>query len=284
MRIANLAGRACLLDGENALDIATASSGRFGPEPLAVYRNWDDFVAWADNVHYQDAKLFDENELLAPVPNPNQIFAIGLNYRGHADEAGLDYPEHLVVFTKFTSSLAGPNVAVTLPSESVDYETELVVVIGRELYNVDESEAQAGIAGFAVGQDYSERVVQRRGPAPQFSLGKSYPNFAPFGPAIVTIDELATPEALAISAVLEGPTAFDHGGSWTVQDGTTADMIFSVPRIISDLSQIVTLYPGDLIFTGTPAGVGMARDIFLKRGDVLTSTIAGIGSIRNQLV
>ncbi|WP_309615362.1 fumarylacetoacetate hydrolase family protein [Salinibacterium sp.] len=284
MRIANLNGRAVLLRGETALDIARASMGRFGPEPLAVFSDWASFVDWAPLADFAGAVSFDENDLLAPVPNPSQIFAIGLNYKDHAEESGLDYPEHLVVFTKFASALAGPNVEVTLPSEFVDYETELVVVIGVETSDADETQARASIAGFSVGQDYSERNVQRRGPAPQFSLGKSYANFAPFGPAVVTLDELLDPDQLAIGAVLEGPSAVDHGGRWTVQDGNTSELIFPVARIISDLSHIVTLRPGDVIFTGTPAGVGMGRGIFLKPGDVLTSTIGGLGSIRNQFV
>lgn len=284
MRIANIGGRAVLLNAGTAVDIASASGGRFGPGPRTVYEHWDDFVAWAADIELGEGSPFDPSALGAPVPDPRQVFAIGLNYRDHADEANLAPPGDLVVFTKFASSLAGPNVTVRLPSDKVDYETELVVVIGREVREVDEDEATSAIAGYAVGQDYSERAVQTRGPAPQFSLGKSFPNFAPFGPAVVTHDELDDPGALRVTAVLEGPTAAGNGGAWTVQDGTTADLIFPVERIISDLSRIVTLYPGDLIFTGTPAGVGMARGMFLKPGDVLTSTIDGVGTMTNTFV
>ena len=284
MRIGNLAGRAVLIQGQAALDVQHASGNRFGPDPLSVFSDWPAFRSWAADADLSAAQPFDSRELRAPVANPSQIFAIGLNYADHADEAGLAHPDDLVVFTKFASSLAGPDVTVELPSAFVDYETELVVVLGDTVHRVDENQARAAVAGYCVGQDYSERVVQRRGPAPQFSLGKSYPNFAPFGPAVVTADELDDPDGLAIRAVLEGPSAADHGGSWTVQDGTTADLIFGVSRIISDLSQVVTLHPGDLIFTGTPAGVGMARGIYLKPGDVLTSTIDGIGSLRNTFV
>ena len=284
MRIANLRGRAVLINGDTALDIAKASDGRFGPDPLSVFEDWDAFRSWGADADFGSAQAYEERELLAPVPNPSQIFAIGLNYKDHADEAGLTYPDDLVVFTKFASSLAGPHVTVELPSEYVDYETELVVVLGKSAHMADEQEARAAIAGFSVGQDYSERNVQRRGPAPQFSLGKSYPNFSPFGPAVVTLDEVEDPDALPITAVLEGPTAADKGGSWTVQNGNSSDLIFPAARIVSDLSQVVTLRPGDVIFTGTPAGVGMVRGIFLKSGDVLTSTIEGIGTIRNEFV
>lgn len=124
-----------------------------------------------------------------------------------------------------------------------------------------------------------------RPPAPQFSLGKSFPGYAPVGPAVVTADELADPSALRISCSFTGPTAQAQGvKEWTAQDGSTGDMIFSVERIISDLSQVVTLYPGDLIFTGTPAGVGMARGVSIRPGDVMTTTIEGIGSITTEFV
>lgn len=299
MRIANLHGRAALTDGTHYLDIHAASQGRFGPDPMDVFGRWDEFRAWVDAA---DAATLDPSSadpavtagsagpagngdgLEAPVPRPRQVFAIGLNYKDHADEASLPYPEHLFVFTKFPSCLAGPNVTVDLPEGGeVDYETELVVVIGRETFQVDEEHALESVAGYAVGQDYSERILQLRPPVPQFSLGKSYPNFGPFGPAVVTPDELADPANLRVTAVLEGPNAEDKGPEgWRVQDGTTRDLIFPVPRIIADLSQVSTLYPGDIIFTGTPAGVGKAHGISLQPGNVLTSTIEGIGSIRNE--
>jgi len=283
MRIANLAGRAVLVEGETAVDIADASAGRFGPAPRTVFEAWDAFTEWAADADLGPGSAFDPADLGAPVPHPRQVFAIGLNYRDHADEANLDHPEDLVVFTKFASSLAGPNVTVELPSDRVDYETELVVVIGREVHRAGPEEAGRAVVGYAVGQDYSERTVQLRGPAPQFSLGKSYPNFAPFGPAVVTDDELDDPGKLRITAVLEGPSAGQEP-SVTLQDGTTADLIFPVERIVSDLSQIVTLYPGDVIFTGTPAGVGGPRGLFLQPGDVLTSTIENVGTMTQRFV
>lgn len=143
--------------------------------------------------------------------------------------------------------------------------------------------ALAAVAGYSVGQDYSERISQLRPPAPQFSLGKSFPNFGPFGPAVVTADELDDPANLRVTAVLEGPGTEGKGeGGWRVQGGSTRDMIFPVARIISELSKVTTLYPGDIIFTGTPAGVGKAHGIILQPGNVLTSTIEGIGTIRNS--
>ncbi len=284
MRIANLAGRAVLLTGTGAVDIERASGGRFGPEPLSVYRDWDAFEAWGRDVP-DAAEPYDRKDLLAPVPDPPQVFGIGLNYRDHAAEAGLALPEQLLVFTKFRSSLAAPDAVVALPSDQVDWETELVVVIGREAHGIDEAQGWDVVAGLAVGQDLSERAVQNRGPAPQFSLGKSYSGFAPFGPAVVTLEEIGDRDALGIRASIEGPTAQGRAeGPWSVQDGTTADLVFPVARIIADLAQVVTLLPGDLIFTGTPAGVGMARKVFLSPGDVLTSEIDGVGTIRNAFV
>ena len=269
-----------LVRGDRALDIASASGGRFPASPRALIEEWDSLLVWAPAADWTAAAPFAESSLQAPIPDPDQVFAIGLNYRDHADEAGLPYPDHLVVFTKFPSSIAAPNAVVELPSDDVDYETELVIVIGRTGHRIAEVDAWGHVAGVAVGQDYSERVVQRRGPAPQFSLGKSYPNFSPYGPVIVSLDELTDPDRLGIVAELE-----DVDGTRTrVQDGTSADMIFSVPRTITELSQIVTLRPGDLIFTGTPAGVGLARGFTLQPGQALTSTIEGVGTIRNTFV
>ncbi|MGW6174085.1 fumarylacetoacetate hydrolase family protein [Arthrobacter sp. NPDC055138] len=281
MRIANLHGRAVLVRDGQALDIEQASACKFGPAPLGLYEDWDAFRAWAADADYSAALPFDEKDLGAPIPNPRQIFAIGLNFKDHADEASLPYPEHLFVFTKFQSSLAGPHAIVELPSETVDYEVELVAVVGKEMHKVDETEAWDGVAGLSVGQDFSEREIQLRPPVPQFSLGKSFPNFSPFGPAVVTLDELPDYEGLPLSTVIEGQ---GPAGGWKVQDGNTRNMIFSVPQIIAELSRIVTLFPGDLIFTGTPAGVGKAHGIALQPGNVLTSTVEGIGSLRNEFV
>jgi 2-keto-4-pentenoate hydratase/2-oxohepta-3-ene-1,7-dioic acid hydratase in catechol pathway len=281
VRIANLRGRAVLLhpaDG-GAVDIATASGGRFGPDPMEIYAQWSEFGAWAAAATLPAGSPFDEGDLDAPVPSPGQVFAIGLNYRDHAAEANLPTPDHLIVFTKFASSLGAPHETVTLPSDKVDYETELVAVIGREAHHVSPEEAWDAVAGVCIGQDYSERAVQLRGPAPQFSLGKSYPGFGPFGPAIVTVDELADRDRLGVRATLTR-----DGADEVLQDGTTADMVFGVAEIVSELSQVVTLRPGDVIFTGTPAGVGGTRGFFLRPGDALTSELVGVGSITNRFV
>lgn len=301
MRIANIADRAVLIDGNKALDIHGATGGNFGPSVMDIYEKWEQFSALEESLVGRvavEGHPFEDSELGIPVPRPRQIFAIGLNYKDHADEASLPYPTHLFVFTKFASCLAAPNADVVVPEGEVDYETELVVTIGKELHQVSEDQALDGVAGYSVGQDFSERSTQLRPPVPQFSLGKSFPGFGPFGPAVVTASELENPSALSISAVLEGPSAAtspatpesaggdagSESSEWKVQDGNTENMIFPVAAIISELSKIVTLYPGDLIFTGTPAGVGKAHGIALQPGDILTSTITSVGSIRNRLI
>ncbi len=211
------------------------------------------------------------------MPRPPQVFGIGLNYRDHAEEAGLELPKDLLVFTKFPSSITGPHAEVSLPSDRVDWEVELVVVIGTEGHQVSVDRAWDHVAGLTVGQDLSERQVQFTSKPPQFSMGKSYPGFSPIGPWLVTPDDIGNPDALSIRC------SIDHE---TVQDGSTADMVFSVAEIIARLSAIVTLLPGDVIFTGTPAGVGATRTPprYLKRGEVLTSTIQDIGELPIALV
>lgn len=281
MKLGKINGRSVLISDSTALDIETASAGKFSSSTRAVLEDWDSFKAWGTTSDFSQAVPFSPKDLEAPVDEPRQVFAIGLNYKDHADEASLPYPEHLVVFTKFASCLGSPNATVVLPSNDVDYETEMVIVIGQTVHNVSSEDAWKYVAGICIGQDYSERTIQRRGPAAQFSLGKSYPNFGPYGPYIVSTDEFSNPDSLRISAVLEGA---DMNEPFIIQDGTTADLIFPVSQCIADLSKIVTLYPGDLIFTGTPAGVGLSRNLLLRPGHKLTSSLEGVGSIENNFV
>ena len=277
MRILNLDGRLALAVGDDrAIDVATASGGRFGPEPQGVYAVWEEFRAWAD-AHSSTAGAIevDRARLGAPAPRPPQVFAVGLNYREHAAEAGLDLPEIPMVFTKFPSAVTGPNGPITLPKGSVDFEVELVAVIGREARGVDAAAAWQHVAGLTVGQDLSERELQLAGPAPQqFNMGKSYVGFAPIGPVLVTPDEFADPDDVEISCVLSGVE---------VQRTRTSDMIFSIPQIVAFLSSVAVLWPGDLIFTGTPSGVGWTREPKLLIGpdDELVTTAEGIGEMRH---
>jgi 2,4-diketo-3-deoxy-L-fuconate hydrolase len=280
MRIANRSGRAVLVNatGDGSIDIATASAGRFGPDPTSVYEQWKAVRDWATDADLPAHEPVTRDQLDTPIPSPKQILAVGLNYRAHATESGYAEPEHPPVFTKFQSSLSGPESVVVLPPDGhTDWEVELVVVIGDRAHRVAEEDAWSHVAGLTVGQDLSERRVQTAGPVPQFSLGKSFPGFAPVGPWVVSVDEFADPDDLELSCSINGVE---------MQRGRTKEMIISVPRLVSVLSQIVTLHPGDLIFTGTPAGVGLGRDpqVWLRPGDKLVSWIEGIGEMRQRFV
>jgi 2-keto-4-pentenoate hydratase/2-oxohepta-3-ene-1,7-dioic acid hydratase in catechol pathway len=280
LRIANHDHRAVLvLDDERGIDIATASDGRFGPGLTDVYRAWGEFTEWAATAPAGEAVTLDRARLGAPSPAPRQVFAIGLNYHAHAAESGFESPTHLPpVFTKYVSSFTGPDTEVVLPAGgNTDWEIELVVVIGREAYDIAEADAWGHVAGLTAGQDLSERVSQLRGPAPQFGLGKSYPGFSPQGPWLVTADEFADPDDLELGCAIDGEE---------VQKGSTRDLIFSVPKLIAELSRTLVLHPGDVVFTGTPAGVGVGRkpQRFLQAGEVLSSWITGIGELRQRFV
>ena len=287
MRIANIDDRAALVIGdegaERAVDLAHASRGRFGPELLAAYQTWDAVTGWAAEQDLSaladDSFAIDRTLLGAPSPAPRQVFAVGLNYHAHAAESGFESPTHLPpVFTKYASSFTGPDTDVVIPAGgNVDWEIELVAVIGRETTNIDEAGAWAHVAGLTAGQDISERITQTSGPAPQFGLGKSFAGFSPQGPWLVTPDEFTDPDDLELGCTIDGEQ---------VQKGRTRDLIFPVSTLIAALSHNVTLYPGDVIFTGTPAGVGVGRNPqrFLQPGEKLDSWIDGIGQLHQRFV
>ncbi|WNM25567.1 fumarylacetoacetate hydrolase family protein [Demequina capsici] len=278
MRLGNLDDRLVLIaDDEHAVDVATASGGTFGPDPMDAFADWRTFTAWASTLDLTDAAgtgrcSVDLARLGPPVPRPAQIFAIGVNYREHADEAGYPPDSMPVTFTKFPSSLTGPQATVTLPEGHVDWEVELVVVIGTGGHRIARDDAWRHVAGLTIGQDLSERVAQLEGSKPQFSLAKSHPGFSPTGPWLATPDEVPDAMDLAIRCAV---------GTETMQDSRTSRMIYDVPELIARLSAVVTLLPGDLIFSGTPAGIGNRRTPprFLQAGEVLTSTIEGLGTM-----
>ena len=280
MIIANVGGRAKVItDGEKAVDVAAASEGRFGPSLLSVYEHWAEFRGFFEDETASGAPAEPFSATIAgpPSPAPRQVFAVALNYRDHAAESGFRAPDDPLFFTKFVSAFTGPVTEVVLPPGKVDWETELVAVISRPARRVPVSEGWSYVAGLTIGQDLSERALQRSGPAPQYSLAKSHEGFAPQGPVLVTPDELANPDDLAIGCEINGET---------MQSARTSDMIFPLPALISYLSHVVTLFPGDVIFTGTPPGVGMGRDpqVFLEPGDRLVSRIEGIGEMRQTFV
>jgi 2-keto-4-pentenoate hydratase/2-oxohepta-3-ene-1,7-dioic acid hydratase in catechol pathway len=271
MKFGNLDDRLVLVTADGAIDVATASGGRLPADPQAALDRWDEVLAWAAT-GAGDPVAFDDVALGPPVPRPRQVFAIGLNYASHAAESGADAPAFPPTFTKFPTSLTGPFATVALPGDKVDWEVELVVVVGAPTHRVRSGDAWRHVAGVTVGQDLSERAVQWRPPVPQFSLGKSFPGFSPTGPHLVTVDELDDPDDLAICCRLNGET---------VQEGRTSELIFGVGPLIEALSAVVPLLPGDLVFTGTPSGVGATRTPprFLAPGDQLVSTVEGVGTI-----
>jgi 2-keto-4-pentenoate hydratase/2-oxohepta-3-ene-1,7-dioic acid hydratase in catechol pathway len=216
--------------------------------------------------------------LLAPIPSPGKVLCIGLNYRDHAKETGATIPTEPIVFSKFSSAIVGPGVPIVLPraSQKVDYEAELVAVIGRRGKNISAANAAAHIAGYMNGNDVSARDWQIEKPGKQWLLGKTPDTFGPTGPYLVTADEIPDARRLSVRLRLNGQT---------MQDSSTTELIFSVPQLIEHISKVVTLEPGDVIFTGTPPGVGMARKppVFLKAGDVVEVEIEGLGTLRNPV-
>jgi 2-keto-4-pentenoate hydratase/2-oxohepta-3-ene-1,7-dioic acid hydratase in catechol pathway len=215
--------------------------------------------------------------LKAPIPRPGKIITIGLNYRDHAAEGGLPAPEAPIVFAKYPSAVVGSGEAIQVRpdiSAEVDYEAELVVVIGREAKDVPVEEALGVVFGYACGNDVSARDVPN---GDQWMYAKSFDTFAPLGPWIVTADEIPDPQTLTVEARLNGEV---------MQSGSTKEMIFSVAELIAYVSRGLTLLPGDLIYTGTPAGVGMARTppVWLKPGDTIEVEIERIGVLRNPVV
>jgi 2-keto-4-pentenoate hydratase/2-oxohepta-3-ene-1,7-dioic acid hydratase in catechol pathway len=278
VRIGNLDGRLVILTDAGALDVERASGGRFASDPQAVYQSWAEFTAWAAAADHAGAQPYDPASLGAPAPAPRQAFGIGLNYRDHAAESGMEVPDQLSVFTKFASCLTGPYTEVALPPGGhTDWEVELVAVIGSRAWQVAEADGWSHVAGLTVGQDISERILQLGSKPPQFSMGKSFPGFGPTGPWLVTLDEFANPDDLELGCSINGED---------VQKSRTSNLIAGVPKVIATLSETVPLLPGDVIFTGTPAGVGMARDPqrWLAPGDELVTYIEGIGEMRQSCV
>jgi acylpyruvate hydrolase len=212
----------------------------------------------------------------APVPRPGKIICIGLNYRNHAIESGMDIPKSPIVFSKFSSCAIGAGEPILLPKGSVqvDYETELAFIIGRRAQNVGRNDAMNYVFGYTNFNDVSARDFQFADG--QWQRGKSCDTFAPFGPFVATADEISDPHNLRIQLRLNGET---------LQDSNTSELIFKVPELIEFLSASITLEPGDVIATGTPPGVGFARKppIFVKDGDIVEVETEGLGTLSNPV-
>lgn len=275
-RLGNVDGRAVLVAGGDYFDLEGISGGRLGSDPMDALSELDELSSLGDGLHGRTAtgRLVDA-VLGPPVPRPSQVFGVGLNYRNHAEEGGMALPEQPVVFTKFPSCIAGPDVEVELRSDFCDYEGELVAVIGPGGRDISVAEAWEHVAGLCVGQDISDRGTQFASTPPQFSLGKSFGTFGPSGPVLTSLDDLDAAAGMRLTTVVNGDVR---------QDDSTADLIFDIPTLVSYLSHITTLRTGDVIFTGTPGGVGLARGELLRDGDVITTTIEGLGSMTNRCV
>ena len=221
----------------------------------------------------------DSVKLLAPVPRPEKVICVGLNYADHARETGKELPSEPVIFNKFVTAVSAHGDPIMLPkvSSKVDYEAELVVVIGRDGRHISRETALSHVAGYCCGNDVSARDWQTGKPAGQWLLGKSFDTFAPFGPELVTADEIGDPGNLRVQLRLNGRT---------MQDSSTKQFIFSVPELIAYVSGVCTLHTGDVLFTGTPPGVGFARKppVYLQPGDIAEVEIERIGVLRNPIV
>ena len=274
-RLATLDGRAVLVKGDGVYDLERHSDGRFGSDPMAAIAGHESLGAIASSLGPTPDSALDASALGLCVPRAQKTFGIGLNYRAHAAESGMEPPTTPVVFTKFPSSLIGPCDDIVLRGPTTDWEAELVVVIGSRVRDVPESEAWKAVAGLTCGQDISERTMQFASKPPHFDLGKSYDTYGPIGPWIVSVDEFSDPSDLSLTCEVNGELK---------QDARTSDLIFGIPQLIAYLSAVCTLEPGDLIFTGTPSGVGFGSGTFLQPGDVVTTTIEGLGTMTNRCV
>ena len=266
--------RPALLVDDGAIDLGDALSEK--PNSLLELLAEGLLPNVAALAERRDLPRIADPALTAPIPRPGKVIGIGLNYRDHAIESGMAIPSEPVVFGKFSSSVCGPDQAILLPESSseVDYEAELVVVIGRTAQQVAEAAALDYVAGYMVGNDVSARDWQLKKPGGQWILGKSFNAFAPTGPVLVTRDEIADPHDLGIRFRLNGQT---------MQDSSTSQLIFRIEKLIAYLSAAMVLEPGDLIFTGTPPGVGFARKppVFLQPGDVCEAEVDGLGTLRS---
>ena len=270
---ANVNSRACLINDEDFYDINRLSQDAVSADPMIALADIDALYQISGSLgdHEPDGSL-SEAKLGPPSPRPRNSFGVGLNYKDHAEESKMDLPESPVIFSKFPSCIVGPFADIDLRATRGDYEAELVVVIGRAVRDVSTDDAWSHVAGVTAGQDISDRKLQLGARPPQFGLGKSRDTYGPTGPLLLSPDSFPDADDLHLTCEINGDLR---------QDARTRDLIFDVSFLVSYLSEVMTLIPGDLIFTGTPAGVGMPDKRFLVPGDVITTTVDGVGSMVN---
>jgi 2-keto-4-pentenoate hydratase/2-oxohepta-3-ene-1,7-dioic acid hydratase in catechol pathway len=275
-RLINVGGRAALEHEGAWFDLAALSGDPYMADSMVAvgrHRELHTFAGLCGPARAGGA--VSDAELGPPVPRPRQVFGIGLNFRDPTGAPGPQMPRAPLTFTKFPSCIAGPGAVVPLSGSMVDWAVELVVVIGDEASQVSVGEAWTVVAGLTLGQDITDRAVQLADSPPQFSMGKSFANYGPIGPAVVSRDAFADPDDVGMWCEVAGER---------VQEGRTRDLLFPVPALIAYLSSICRLYPGDLIFTGTPPDVEFGRGRFLSPGEVVESGGEVIGRLRNACV
>ncbi|MFL2710119.1 MAG: fumarylacetoacetate hydrolase family protein [Gammaproteobacteria bacterium] len=274
-KLGSFSGKAILIKDDNYYDIDTISDGDIASNSIEALSVTDKLNQLNEKLDNFEPTGNINNVNLDPPVVPRNVFAVGLNYKKHAEESNMQIPSFPMVFTKHSTCISGPRSDIEMKSDMVDYEAELVCVIGKGGKDIVEKDAWNHVAGLCVGQDISDRPVQFHATPPQFNLGKSFDTFGPIGPYITSIDGLDDKESLALKCWVNDELR---------QETLTNDLIFDIPFLISYISEFITLNTGDLIFTGTPAGVGATQGKFLKDGDLLKTTIDGLGTLENTCI
>ena len=273
---ANVNEKSALIRENSFFDLETVSDGAVSADPMEALTTPEALHDLSANLEtFTASGNVDDVVLGAPVPRPTNSFGIGLNYQTHVDEAAMETPDVPMVFAKLPSCITGPTSDVQMRSGECDYEGELVVVIGPGGKDILEDQAWGHVIGLTVGQDFSDRGAQFMNTPAQFTLGKSMDSFGPTGPILVSTDSFPDPADVEIRTWVNGELR---------QQDRTSSLIFSIPKLIAFISRFVTLTTGDLIFTGTPEGVGFRNGVFLTDGDVVRTSIEGIGTLENRCI
>ena len=274
-KLGSNSGKAIFINNDKYYDINLISNGDISSNAIEALSNTEKLSQlYAKLSDYEPSgNLSDIN--LGPPLIPKNVFAVGLNYKKHAEESNLELPPFPMIFTKHSTCITGPKSDICMKSDMVDYEAELVFVIGKGGKDISKEDAWEHVAGLCAGQDISDRPVQFHATPPQFNLGKSFDTFGPIGPYLVSTDLFNDKESLKLQCWVNDELR---------QETQTDDLIFDIPYLISYISEFITLNTGDVIFTGTPEGVGATQGKFLKNGDILKTTIEGIGTLENKCV
>ena len=274
-KLGSNSGRAIFIKDDKYYDVNTISNGDISSNSLKALSDTEKLSQLYINLNdYEPSGNLSDISLDPPII-PINVFAVGLNYKKHAEESNLEIPPFPMIFTKHSTCISGPKSDICMKSDMVDYEAELVFVIGKGGKDISKEDAWQHVAGLCVGQDISDRPVQFHATPPQFNLGKSFDTFGPIGPYLVSTDLFDNKESLKLQCWVNDELR---------QETRTNDLIFDIPYLISYISEFITLNTGDVIFTGTPEGVGATQGKFLKDGDILKTTIEGIGTLENKCI